>query len=94
MKVEDYVFLDFHKEENIKKSKLLIASYGINSTIRNTLYIPTNGFHNNETELVSTLRKNKSSNMSYQRFIHYCFFALIPLYDCLYLIVCSIDKHQ
>lgn len=84
-----YVCLHLHKEQKTIRSKLLIASDGINSTIRNTLNIPTYGFDYNETGLVCTLRGNKSSNIAYQRFMHNGIFALLPLYDDLYSIVCS-----
>lgn len=71
------------------RTKLLIASDGGNSVIRNKLKIQTTGYQYNETGLVCTLRGNKNSDVAFQRFLHNGIFALLPLYDNLYSIVCS-----
>jgi ubiquinone biosynthesis UbiH/UbiF/VisC/COQ6 family hydroxylase len=86
---EGYVNLFLHKEQKVIRSKLLVASDGVKSTIRNKLNLPTYGFDYNETGLVCTFRGNKSSVIAYQRFMHNGIFALLPLYDNLYSIVCS-----
>lgn len=75
------------------RTKLLIASDGGNSVIRNKLKMQTTGYQYNETGLVCTLRGNKSSDVAFQRFMHNGIFALLPLYDNLYSIVCSMPKN-
>ncbi len=75
------------------RAKLVVASDGGNSVIRNKLKMQTTGYQYNETGLVCTLRGNKSSDVAFQRFLHNGIFALLPLYDDLYSIVCSMPKN-
>lgn len=75
------------------RTKLLIASDGGNSVIRNKLKMQTTGYQYNETGLVCTLRGNKASDVAFQRFMHNGIFALLPLYDDLYSMVCSMPKN-
>jgi len=75
------------------RTKLLVASDGGNSVIRNKLKMQTTGYQYNETGLVCTLRGNKASDVAFQRFMHNGIFALLPLYDNLYSIVCSMPKN-
>jgi len=75
------------------RTKLLIASDGGNSLIRNKLKMQTTGYQYNETGLVCTLRGNKACDVAFQRFMHNGIFALLPLYDNLYSIVCSMPKN-
>jgi ubiquinone biosynthesis monooxygenase Coq6 len=82
------------KNEGIRyDTKLLVAGDGAKSVVRNKLGITTTGYDYNETGLVCTLRGNVSSDIAYQRFLHNGIFALLPLYDDLYSIVCSMPKN-
>lgn len=90
---EDYAYLRLIKENKHFRAKLLVASDGAKSIIRNKLKIPTSGYDYNETGLVCTLRANRGSEIAYQRFLHNGIFALLPLYDDLYSIVCSMPKN-
>jgi ubiquinone biosynthesis monooxygenase Coq6 len=90
---EDYAHLRLLKENKHFRAKLLVASDGAKSIIRNKLNIPTSGYDYNETGLVCTLRANRGSDVAYQRFLHNGIFALLPLYDDLYSIVCSMPKN-
>ena len=85
----NYVDFHIHSEKRTIRSKLLVASDGVKSTIRNKLNIPTYGYDYNETGLICTVRGVNSGNIAYQRFLHNGIFALLPLYDDLYSIVCS-----
>jgi ubiquinone biosynthesis UbiH/UbiF/VisC/COQ6 family hydroxylase len=88
-----YVHLKLNKKNKKFRTKLLIASDGAKSVIRNKLNIPTYGYEYNETGLVCTLKGNRGSDTAYQRFLHNGIFALLPLYDDLYSIVCSMPKN-
>lgn len=92
---EEYAYLDVNDNNNKTKyrSKVIVASDGARSVIRNKLKISTSGYDYNETGLVATLKGNKSSDIAYQRFLHNGIFALLPLYDNLYSIVCSMPKN-
>ena len=81
-----------NKSESFR-TKLLVASDGGNSVIRNKLKMQTTGYQYNETGLVCTLRGNKASDVAFQRFMHNGIFALLPLYDNMYSIVCSMPKN-
>lgn len=72
---------------------MIVASDGAKSIIRNKLKFSTLGYDYNETGLVCTLRGNKSSETAYQRFLSNGVVALLPLYDNLYSIVCSMPKN-
>jgi 2-octaprenyl-6-methoxyphenol hydroxylase len=89
---DQYTTLHLKKEGINYETKLLVASDGAKSTIRNKLGIETIGYDYNETGLVCTLRGNKGSEVAYQRFLHNGIFALLPLYDDLYSIVCSMPR--
>lgn len=90
---ENYTHLKVNKGKQVFRTKLLVASDGAKSIIRNKLEIPTNGYEYNETGLVCTFRGNRSSDTAYQRFLHNGIFALLPMYDDLYSIVCSMPKN-
>lgn len=101
---DEYCYLTINNNNNNKendpsdkslsfRSKLLVASDGGNSVIRNKLKMQTTGYQYNETGLVCTLRGNKASDVAFQRFLHNGVFALLPLYDNLYSIVCSMPKN-
>ncbi len=81
------------KSEECFRTKLLVASDGGNSLIRNKLKIQTTGYQYNETGLVCTLRGNRASDVAFQRFMHNGIFALLPLYDNFFSIVCSMPKN-
>ena len=53
----------------------------------------TTGYEYNETGLVCTIRGNYPSDVAFQRFLHNGIFALLPLYDNLFSIVCSTPKN-
>ena len=88
-----YSYLELKKEQKTFRTKLLIASDGANSIIRNKLNFSTFGYEYNETGLVCTFRGNRASDVAYQRFLHNGIFALLPLYDDLYSIVCSMPRN-
>jgi len=93
--MDDYCYLTINDEKEnpqIFRSKLLIASDGANSVIRNKLKMQTTGYDYNETGLICTLRGNKKVPIAFQRFLHNGIFALLPLYDDLYSIVSSMPK--
>lgn len=90
---ENYACLIVHKEKQVYRNKIIVASDGAKSVIRNKLNIPTFGYDYNETGLVCTLRGNVGSDIAYQRFLHNGVFALLPLYDDLYSIVSSMPKN-
>ena len=72
------------------EAELIVAADGANSIIRRKLNMPFYGFNYNETGLVATFVGNRPSNVAFQRFMHNGIFALLPLYDNLYSIVCSL----
>lgn len=94
---DDYCYLTINtpgkQKSQTYRSKLLVASDGGNSVVRNKLRMQTTGYEYNETGLVCTLRGNKASDVAFQRFMHNGIFALLPLYDDLYSIVCSMPKN-
>ena len=90
---DDYCYLNLKNENKTIRSKLLVASDGVNSVIRNKLKMQTTGYEYNETGLVCTIRGNNPSDVAFQRFLHNGIFALLPLYDDLFSIVCSMPKN-
>ena len=92
---ENYSYLNIRDNEDELKirSKLIVASDGANSAVRNKLKLNTFGHSYHETGLVSTFRGNVVSHTSYQRFLHNGIFALLPLYDDYFSIVCSMSKN-
>jgi ubiquinone biosynthesis UbiH/UbiF/VisC/COQ6 family hydroxylase len=85
------------KQPNSQKSitfrtKLLVASDGADSTIRSKLNFKTTGHEYNETALICTLRGSEASEIAFQRFLQNGAFALLPLYENLFSIVCSMPK--
>jgi len=93
---ENYAYLNITDNDNdiLKiRTKLIIASDGGNSQIRNKLKLGTFGYSYHETGLVSTFRGNVVGSTSYQRFLHNGIFALLPMYDDYYSIVCSMPKN-
>lgn len=88
---DDYTYFTiFGDNENTTyRTKLLVVSDGPKSIVRTKLDLPVTGFSYNETGLVCTLSGSFNSKASYQRFIHDGIFALLPMYDNYYSIVCS-----
>jgi len=74
------------------RTKLLVASAGSNLAIRGKMNFETAANKNNETGLICTLRGSEASEIAFQRFMHNGTFALLPLYDNLFSIVCSLPK--
>jgi 2-polyprenyl-6-methoxyphenol hydroxylase-like FAD-dependent oxidoreductase len=74
------------------RTKLLVASEGGNSAIRGKMNFETAANKYNETGLICTLRGSEASEIAFQRFLHNGTFALLPLYDNLFSIVCSLPK--
>lgn len=87
----DYTYFTiFGPNENTTyRTKLLIVSDGPKSVVRTKLDLPLTGFNYNETGLVCTLSCNTNTKTAYQRFVHDGIFALLPMYDNYYSIVCS-----
>jgi ubiquinone biosynthesis monooxygenase Coq6 len=92
---DEYVFFNIKSQGESKyfRTKLLVASDGAKSIVRNKLNISTKGYEYGETGLVCTLKGNKACDIAYQRFLHNGIFALLPLYDDLFSIVCSMPKN-
>lgn len=80
------------EEELIYRTKLLIVCDGNKSIVRSKLNIPTTGYDYHESGIVCTVKGNFSSKTAYQRFLHDGIFALLPMYDNYYSIVCSMPK--
>jgi len=76
------------------RTKLLIANDGRNSAIRSKLNIGTNGYQNNESGLICTLRGNHCLDTVFQRYVHNGVFVLLPLYDNLYSMISSMPEEN
>ena len=88
---EEYTIIRI--KDNYYRTKLLIVSDGQKSIVRNKLNPSMKKFEYNETALVATLIGNKNTKTSYQRFVHNGIFALLPMYDNIYSIVCSMPTN-
>ena len=88
-----YFTIKNEKEEDVTyRTKLLIVCDGNKSQVRSKLNIPTSGYDYHESGIVCTIKGNFSSTTAYQRFLHDGIFALLPMYDNYYSIVCSMPK--
>lgn len=97
--IDEYCYLTVrdadksHAKSKTFRTKLLIASDGGKSVIRNKLNYTVTGYDYNETGLVCNMRLDRSSSVLFQRFLHNGIFALQPLYDNLTSMTCAMPKH-
>eukprot|EP00340_Litonotus_pictus_P002488 CAMPEP_0170519080 /NCGR_PEP_ID=MMETSP0209-20121228/4617_1 /TAXON_ID=665100 ORGANISM="Litonotus pictus, Strain P1" /NCGR_SAMPLE_ID=MMETSP0209 /ASSEMBLY_ACC=CAM_ASM_000301 /LENGTH=452 /DNA_ID=CAMNT_0010804873 /DNA_START=273 /DNA_END=1631 /DNA_ORIENTATION=+ len=88
---EDYSYFTIYgsNQNTTYRTKLLLISDGPKSIARTKLNLPVTGYDYNETGLVCSLGCDKNTKTAYQRFTHNGIFALLPMYDNFYSIVCS-----
>lgn len=93
---KEYITITLKSEKNRDethiRAKLLVISDGANSLARGKINYEIFGYDYHESGLVCTLKGDKSISTSFQRFLHDGIFALLPLYNGYYSIVCSMPK--
>lgn len=89
---DNYCLLTLNDNNTTYRTKLLIISDGPKSFIRSKLNLNITGYDYHESGIVCTLKGNKNTQTSFQRFLHDGIFALLPMYDSFYSIVCSMPK--